>query len=541
MNNILAANLQVLKQEFPVLYQRVREIHPSPEVSAVMSRSGHTVSKLSGKALHSLYDPVRDGNKFLSLYPPDGYLVFFGIGDGYHINPYINRVENRGILIIEKNLSVFRSFLETANFTSILRSPKVRLCIEPEPAEVRDTLVSGYIPVLHGTLRTVPLRPAVDADPEFFHDAAAEIESALENHRRDFAVQSRFGLPWFRNILKNLAEYEPDTGSFFRDLFSVPAGRVFVAAAGPDLERSLGYLKNRSKSEMVIAADTSLPALLSAGVQPDAVVTLDCQIYSRYHFFDPKTRKIPLIADCAVHPGIFRQAEKTLLFNGGHPLAGYISRNCLPLISLDTRGGSVTQTALAAAEAAGAEEIILNGADFGYPSGKAYARGTYLYPYFEHRSGKLKTAESSWYELIMNQGAVRDGDTGIYRTPVLSEYHRTFRETAERLSAEVIKRTSSRGEEILHPHGKEHRPRIPENVPGKIQLKKFFKDYSTGIKNLDPEKPAASLPRNEQELWYTLLPFAGYIKRCFPDKDTASLLRAVKEKSTGIIKRYCYL
>lgn len=541
LNNILDTNLQVLKKEFPDLYQRIREVRPSPQADAERSRSGHIVPKLSGKALHSLYDPVRDGNRFPAVYPPEGYLVFLGIGGGYHIRPYIDCKETRGILIIEKNLSVFRSFLETVDFTSILRSPKVQLCTAPAPGEIQHTLISGYLPVLHGTLRTVPLRPAVQADREFSRAAAAEVESALESHRKDFAVQSRFGLPWFRNILKNVTEYKPDTAGPFRDLLNRPLQRVFVTAAGPDLENSLGYLKNRSKSEIVIAADTSLPAILQAGVFPDAAVTLDCQLYSLFHFFDPVTRKIPLIADCAVHPRVLRRAEKALMFNGGHPFAEYISRHSLPLLRLDTRGGSVTQTALSAAEAAGAEEIILIGADFGYPGGKAYARGTYLYPHFGRQCGRQNPGESLWYDLIMNQGAVRDKETGVYRTPVLSEYHRAFRETAVRSNVKVIRRTSSKGDEVIYPDRKNSRPAVPDYSAEYTGAKKLLMDYLFGMKKLDPEKPVTRLTREEQELWYTLLPLGGYIKRCFPNKDTVSVLRSAKEESIGLIKRYSYL
>jgi hypothetical protein len=61
---------------------------------------------------------------------------------------------------------------------------------------------------------------------------------------------------------------------------------------------------------------------------------------------------------------------------------------------VDTSGGNVTYAALSLAEVLGARRIELYGADFSYPRGITYARGSYIYPYFERRQTRFAPAES---------------------------------------------------------------------------------------------------------------------------------------------------
>ena len=54
----------------------------------------------------------------------------------------------------------------------------------------------------------------------------------------------------------------------------------------------------------------------------------------------------------------------------------------------------MTHAALSLAEALGAESTLLAGADFSYPEGKSYARGTYIYGYFGQSQSRLAPLEA---------------------------------------------------------------------------------------------------------------------------------------------------
>ena len=47
----------------------------------------------------------------------------------------------------------------------------------------------------------------------------------------------------------------------------------------------------------------------------------------------------------------------------------------------------------------GAKEIILYGADYSYPEGKPYARGTYFFPIFEANANRLNPSIKQFYAL----------------------------------------------------------------------------------------------------------------------------------------------
>jgi hypothetical protein len=153
-------------------------------------------------------------------------------------------------------------------------------------------------------------------------------------------------------------------------------------------------LADKRKDLFLIAADTSLPALLSAGLEPDAVVSIDCQHISYYHFMAGIPKETLLFLDLASPPLLTGLGAKTRFFSGGHPLTRYISRYWRPFPEVDTSGANVSYAALSLAELLGARTVELYGADFSYPLGLTYARGSYLYPFFEKSQNRLNSLEA---------------------------------------------------------------------------------------------------------------------------------------------------
>jgi hypothetical protein len=99
---------------------------------------------------------------------------------------------------------------------------------------------------------------------------------------------------------------------------------------------------------------------------------------------------MPLFVDLASPPTVTRMAARRYYFSSGHPLDRYVAARFRAFPILDTSGGNVTHAAVSLAEYMGAGKIQLYGADFSYPFGKSYARGTYIYPYFDLRQNRLR-------------------------------------------------------------------------------------------------------------------------------------------------------
>jgi hypothetical protein len=100
-------------------------------------------------------------------------------------------------------------------------------------------------------------------------------------------------------------------------------------------------------------------------------------------------------------------------FTGNHPLCTLVNRflseqgaEVLPRIA--TQSGTVTLAALDLAVQGGFRHIRIVGADFSYPRGKAYARGSYLDSRFYHSANRLAPAELGFSALLCRGAAVLD-------------------------------------------------------------------------------------------------------------------------------------
>ncbi|MBL8965494.1 MAG: DUF115 domain-containing protein, partial [Spirochaetaceae bacterium] len=261
---------------------------------------------------------------------------------------------------------------------------------------------------------------------------------------------------------------------------------------------------------------------------PDAVVSIDCQAISYYHFIKGIPAKVPLVLDLASPNRLARLTDSVRFFSSGHPFCAYLSSRFRRFPALDTSGGNVTHAALSLAEALGAESALLLGADFSYPDGKSYARGTYIYDYFDQRSGRFSPSESLFSGFIFRNTSVfreEDRDAGgkayarFVTKPLVA-----YREHLERFAAASnldVRPLRGRGVEIRIPPKTGRGPRRRELFaagPATTSAAGFLEDYAKELAALPaPREPASvylsSLPAEARDLWTTLLPSASALQR----------------------------
>jgi hypothetical protein len=235
--------------------------------------------------------------------------------------------------------------------------------------------------------------------------------------------------------------------------------------------------------------------------------------------------EMPLFVDLASPPTVTRMAAKRYYFSSGHPLDRYVAARFRAFPILDTSGGNVTHAAVSLAEYMGAGKIQLYGADFSYPFGKSYARGTYIYPYFDLRQTRLKPFESLFSAfLYRNQSLDRESDPdGSFRyvTKPLVAYRERLEALGMRSSSEIIRhrgcgvRTSIqfRGSGKSGIQGRVFASGRPFQRPDE-----FLAYYLAELEGLPcPHEPAATylddLTGRERDVWTTILPSAAAIRR----------------------------
>ncbi|MDR1239663.1 MAG: DUF115 domain-containing protein [Treponema sp.] len=493
------------------------------------SRSGETIPALIDAArgahpLHSLIDPRREGERLISTLKDEGFLVFPGLGGGYAVEAALQRPGLYRALVIDYDINGVAELLCSREYIKILGDPRCRLMVDPSGEELEAYILEHYQPALSGGIRVFPLRARTKFAGPRFNAAGESIQNALTKVSADYSVQAYFGARWFSNIIRNLEQAAVQNGPF------PPIREAAICAAGPSLDAQIPLLAEQRRSAkrapFIIATDTSLPSLFNAGLEPDAVVSIDCQHISYYHFMAGLPPHIPLFLDLASPPLLAGFSSRPRFFSGGHPLAAYVSRRWRFIPPVDVSGANVTYACLSLAETLGAEGITLYGADFSCPRGQVYSRGAYIYPYFDTRQNRFSPKEALFSAFLYRNfplNKIRGGgpDDWYYETAILNRY-RSLLEAKAAAMETPVRAIPGRGAPIRIGQGGQKNsrrfPRIFASGPEQKSLRAFLEEYRNGIKRLPPlEKDIfagiARLTEEERAIFITLLPLAAAVKR----------------------------
>lgn len=549
-NPVLERNLLALASRNPDLSIRTGRAEASGQVQFSNSRTGKPVPRVSHNgrhiALHSLFDPEKEGRRFAEACVGGGYIVLLGLGAAYHVLPFLERSDITGILVVDKDIELFKSILSVYDLRGLILDPRVHILIDTSPEDISAYILSSYLPAITGDIQTLFLRSRMETEEGYFKTVLDEIKVVLGKLADDYTVQTYFGKKWFINTLANLDTAQNSTVTVH------PIKKALITGAGPSLEVQLPRLLELRAGGTLIATDTSLPYLLDVGVTPDLVISIDCQQVTYHHFLQGFPEDIPLVLDLASPSGITREARRTVFFSSGHPFSQYVSSNWRHFPNIDISGGNVSHAAVSLADTLGAEEIHLFGTDFSFPNGKSYARGTYIYPYFMERDVRTGPLESRFFAFLMrNRNIVREyADYGIrYTTKPMISYKKRLEDAASELSARLVPEPGLGVP--LQIHGKGTRKtenrisRFFSAGSAECGWREFLKTYRKGLAALPrPEDPLAayfeSLTPAERDLWTTLFPAAAVFRRNLGRDSVpgAAVLSDVRSWSLDILRRY---
>ena len=528
-SSILRKNLSAIKTRQPVLAARLKQASPHSGIAFMESRKGHIIPVLThnGRALHSKIDPKEEGRRFADA-ASDGFLIVFGLGGAYHLTSLLQKPGITGIVIVEKDISLVRAIIENIDMNLLFSDPRVTMLVDPEPEECVQTVLDRYLPVLYGNFGSMSLRSRWDAAPEWFSSRADAVRSLPEILGRDYTVQTRFGRRWFANTVINLMQSGENNTT-------IPmAKRIMITAAGPSLQAQLPRIRQlKQDGFLLLATDTSLPALTGAGLPPDIVLSIDCQALSYCHFIQGLPETTLLVLDLASPPVLTRLTDNVLFCVNKHPFAQYVNSYYRSFPVIDTSGGNVTHAALSLAQAAGAETICLFGADFSWPNGCPYAKGTYIYPWFQSRSNRIDNSESLFWK-FMNKARPQREQTchgWRWRTATLDYYRIALEGAIASMPLQVVAEPGSgvpivchRGNPAAHggepqfPSGNNGdspaRPGISDYAPACMSWLDFLANYCARLESLPqfdghPWSYLETLSFEDRQVWATLLPAAA--------------------------------
>jgi hypothetical protein len=545
----LERNLLALSANHPELGRLITRSEPAATVRMITSRSGLPVPAYVGAGrpvqMHSTVDPDTEGRRFFQHYGGAGYFVFLGLGGGYQIRPFVDSSDIARIIVVEKQPSVVRAVLQQIDMRSLLLDPRIHLLVGESAEDIKAFLLSDYLPAIYGDLRTVPLRPCVEAGGQYYVELIESIRELIGTVADDYTVQAQFGKKWYVNTLANLPVVQNSTVTV------KPVHRAFVIGAGPSLELQIPRFQEIRETGFLIASDTSLPALLGYGITPDLVLSIDCQLVSYHHFLQGMPEKVPLLLDLASPPVLTRLGDHSAFFSSNHPLSLYLSSHWRRLPYIDTSGGNVSHAAVSLAQFLGAKEVYLLGIDFSYPQGKAYCRNTYLYPLFRSQESRLFPLESLFISFILKNATImKDRIQGVprYRTRPLSGYKERLERYLQGWDAKVI---SLPGQGVPLELGLADRR--PHRYEGQIlaagapksHWREFLGGYLRDLQALPrPYSPISrylyELEEAQRALWFTLYPAAAAFREHDPQDQLREhrLLDRVRDWSITVARRF---
>jgi hypothetical protein len=408
MEPFIKNNLSLIREAFPSVYQKISNISRTQKYTVAGEKDPNIF--FGKRAYHSIHNPRGEAlNLVKDLHAEPGIIfIFLGIGFGYHIEKfkalYKNVIPGITVVCIERSAQAFDLLLRHRDI-SFLKG--VHLFVGDAFEEI-ENFFSELTPLSFRGYRIIRLRGGFSLFKKYYSNIESLFRSFMSGMLSDLLTRFAFESLWMKNIIDAVPHIigKRSIDALKGALKKKPA---LVLGAGPSLSSQLEKIEKLYKSVYIIAVDTALEPLLTVGIAPDLVVTLDAQFYNtldfHYSFIKASdTTGSILVADLMAYPKIIRLWGGPLYFsktstNDGtnhdsHPLISVLEESFGSIGDLRC-GGSVATSAIDLALHLGASPILLAGCDFAYTGYATHVSSSSPYILFYKQSNHFNTIATS--------------------------------------------------------------------------------------------------------------------------------------------------
>jgi len=372
--DFLSKNLSVLKVYYPNTWKSLQSIDNFSDIYMETSKNGMPVmvSSSGGRkiVLHSLYDPIKEAERFVKSrdIKPDDNILLYGFGNGYVVESILNALNDDGRLVVfEFNYQIFRKALEVRDFAHIISDRRLFLYVEDDLKDIVYNFENVLNDIIFYGGKVLVHRPSLDSIPE----KLKAIKNALEDFVLGISSMEHFESQLNTNLKMNLQ----DTSHFFKikDFFGKFNMPIIIISSGPSLDKNIGLLFEAKTKALLISVGTSLKPLLNKGIVADFIVITDPSPYV-YEQIRGIHTEIPLIFLPTVNWQVVKyySGPKIMGIQEGIGVPEELMLEWGPLKT----GGSVATTSLDIAIKMGGNPIIFIGQDLAYTNMKTHAEGT---------------------------------------------------------------------------------------------------------------------------------------------------------------------
>jgi len=328
--------------------------------------------------------PKAEAQKLFSQLSPNAPIYFIGgLGMGYLLEYIIENTTTLCIIYEPKSI-IFETLLEIRpEIQQLLSSSRVIFIQELDDfsnyCQQEKLLDIGFI--IHQQYYELFTRE--------FNTIKEILTSSIRKKEVGNATLIRFSKTWSKNIFRNIHNYFLCQKLKEYQNYADKQAAIIIGA-GPSLEDSLSYLRDKKDYAYLIACDTALPILDKANIPIDFVITVDPQNQNAFYLRYVKNKNHKLIADISVHSSTFEgyDSKNIILMDSHFPFYRYFQKfwgECHKLLS----GGSVSTTAFDFARFIQADPIIMVGQDLAFTKKKNHSTGNILSEFSRIQNSRL--------------------------------------------------------------------------------------------------------------------------------------------------------
>ncbi|MBU0987419.1 MAG: DUF115 domain-containing protein [Proteobacteria bacterium] len=288
---IVEKNMAALQEHYPELARKI--IDSGPQLSAKVFRPGK-----NGGLPNILMDAQGEKILYYDAKDPMGYcrryidaldlkyapaIVFMGFGLGYQVvtalNELAQNLEIQHMMIVEKDIDLFKSALAFTDFRQVIRHPKIKFFVGRQSGEFA-VLFRKYFaeyPNVSGNFKSIKIvvMPAAHLVEGRYYQAVTDaLRTGIQHFMQGLGNDPYDSLLGIEHTLANLKPMLQDPGIIsFRNLFT--GKPAIVVGAGPSLNKNIVRLKEASAKALIVCVDAALKPLLKAGIRPHFVTTTE--------------------------------------------------------------------------------------------------------------------------------------------------------------------------------------------------------------------------------------------------------------------------
>lgn len=359
VSDILKDNLVVIEERWP----QIRELIGAARLDSFNVEVEQGTLLVNDIQLTSGYDRKAEAKLQCEQIPQDSPVAYvYGVGLGDVPLCLLERKRIKSIVVCVLNVDILLHVLNALDHTDWLKDPRIELVYSDKMKDVYEPFIGLPTELRFSDDKSATLRDRIVLELNHKH--------LMNKHTLDNEAAKK-------QINDNLPSIVKDesVGALFS---TYQHKRVYIAAAGPTLNEHIALLKANQKlkcTSLVIALDASIKALLAENIIPDVVVSIDAegqQIFTDVNFSLLKNTQLvyfPRISPKLIESWV---GKRFCAYSYGSVFKEVNQK--YPKSQLHS-SGSVIHVAVDLAIKMGGSEIVLLGADFGFPGGEAYVKG----------------------------------------------------------------------------------------------------------------------------------------------------------------------